>query len=103
MAAEEDLIVTAPPQVAIVNDKLGLQIVGVEGQTIELIADETIMSITPEMVEIEAPEINLTAEAAVSVEAGDMDVATGGLEVQAGDLDLTAGAVEVESALFTVL
>jgi len=57
---------------------------------IKLQSGETTILITPEGIEMEAPDISLTAEAAVEVEAG-------------ADFDLTVGgAVEVEAALFTV-
>ena len=71
--------------------------------TIEIIADETVMSITPEVIELEAPDISLSSEGAVEVESSDVDVTTGGLEVETGDLSLSAGAVEAEAGLFTVM
>jgi hypothetical protein len=98
-----DVEFTCPPQVEIINDTLGMQIIGLEGQTIELMADETVMTISPEIVEIEAPDISLTAEAAIEVTASDLDVTTGAIEIETGDLSLSAGAVEVETGLFTVL
>ena len=103
MSDSEDLIVTVPPQVAIINDKAGLQIIGMEGQTIDLLADDAFITITPAVIALEAPDINLTAEGAVEVEAGDMSLTTGAMEVEAGDLAISAGAVEAETGLFTVL
>ena len=99
----DDLIVSVPPLVTIVSDPAGLQVIGVEGQTIDFIADETVVTITPEIVEIEAPDISMTSEAAIEIVATDLNVTPGAMEVETGDVSLSAGAVEVETGMFTVL
>jgi len=62
------------------------------------------ISITAEGIEVEAPDISLTAEAAVEVEAGaDFDLSVGGaVEIDSSDMSVTAAAVDFEAALFTV-
>ena len=101
--AAGNVILTCPPQVVVTSDTAGLQIIGVEGQTIDFIADETVVTITPELVEIEAPDISMTSEAAIEIVATDLNVTPGAMEVETGDVSLSAGAVEVETGLFTVL
>lgn len=101
--AAADIIVELPPQVMVVNDSAGMQIVGVDGQTIELLADDTVVSITPALIELEAPDISLTSEGAVEVETSDMNITAAALEAESGDISLSSGAVEVEAGLFTVL
>ena len=103
-ADETEMTVGLPPQVTIINDTAGLQIIStLPDQTIDLIADETCMIISAEAIVLEAPDINLTAEGALEVETAEMNIASGAAELEAGDLDVSAGAVEVEAGLFTVL
>ncbi|MCH2162958.1 MAG: hypothetical protein MK085_13950 [Phycisphaerales bacterium] len=99
------VIMTIPPLVEVLNDEEGMQILSEEGLPITISVDETIIEITPEIIEIEAPDINLTAEAAVEVEAGaDFDLTVGGaVEVESPEISVASAAVEFEAGLFTVL
>ena len=99
------MIMTIPPMVEVINDEAGMQILSEDGLPITISVDETVIEITPEIIEVTAPDINITAEAAVEVEAGaDFDLSVGGaVEVETGDISVAAGAAEFEVGLFTVL
>ena len=101
--SEGKVLMTCPPQVILKRDITGLKIIGLEGQMITLMADESILTVTPEIIEIETPDVNITCEAAVEIEATDLNVSTAATEVETGDMRVASGAVEVEAGLFTVV
>jgi hypothetical protein len=99
-----DIILSLPPLAYVENDpETGYTIFSPE-LPVTISVDETVVEISAEGIEMEAPDISLTAEAAVEVEAGaDFDLTVGGaVEVESSDISITALAVEVEAALFTV-
>ena len=96
-------IVSIPPQIEVIKDMDGLQILSPEELPITIEVSTTAITINPAMIEIEAANVNITAEAAVEVEAGgDFNLTSGAAEIEAGDISASAGAVEFESGLFTV-
>lgn len=101
---EDTLVMTIPSMVQVINDEAGLQILSEEGLPIIISVDDTNIQISSASVSIETADIDLTAEAAMEVEAGaDFDLSVGGaIEVESADLNVDAGAVEVLSGLFTV-
>ncbi len=101
---EDTLVMTIPSMVQVINDEAGLQILSEEGLPIIISVDDTNIQISSASVSIETADIDLTAEAAMEVEAGaDFDLSVGGaVEVESADLNVDAGAVEVLSGLFTV-
>ena len=101
---EDAMVMSIPSLVQVINDDAGMQILSEEGLPITISVDDTTIEITSAAIEIESADINLTAEAAIEVEAGaDFDLTVGGaIEVESPDVMVTAAAVEFESALFTV-
>lgn len=101
---DEEILVSLPALVSISNTQDGLTIASDEGLPIEISADETMISVTDAMVEIESADVSVTADSAMEIEAGgDFDLSVGGaIEMEAGDVDIDAAAVEVEAGLFTV-
>ena len=100
----DTILVSLPMTIQIINDPEGLQILSEEGLPITVSVDDTHIEITSAAMEVESADINVSAEAAVEVEAGaDFDLSVGGaVEVESSDITIVAGAVEVESGLFTV-
>lgn len=101
---EDTLVMTIPSMVQVINDEAGMQILSEDGLPITISVDDTNIQISSASVSIETADIDLTAEAAMEVEAGaDFDLSVGGaVEVESADLNVDAGAVEVLSGLFTV-
>jgi len=97
-------IVSLPPNTMVSNSPAGIEVVSLEGLPITVVNGTTTLTITDEIMELEAPDISLTAEEGVEIEAGaDVDVSVAGaMAVEASDVDIDAAAVEVEIALFTV-
>lgn len=100
----ETTTIMAEALVRIVNDERGMRIISEEGLPVEISVDETLITISPEGVVVESAEVNITAEAAMEVEAGgDFDLSVGGLiAVEAGDVDIDAAAMQIAAGLFTV-
>lgn len=101
---EDAMVMTVPSLVQVINDEAGMQILSEDGLPITISVDDTNIQITAASVSVETADIDLTAEAAMEVEAGaDFDLSVGGaVEVESADLNVDAGAVEVLSGLFTV-
>ena len=99
------IVMTIPPLVEMLHDEAGVQILSEEGLPVSISVDETIIEITPEVIEVSAPDINLTAEIAMEMEAAaDFDLTVGGAcAVETADFSLAAGAAEFDTGLFTVL
>ena len=101
---EDAMVMTVPSLVQVINDEAGMQILSEDGLPITISVDDTNIEITAASVSVETADIDLSAEAAMEVEAGaDFDLSVGGaIEVESADLNVDAGAVEVLSGLFTV-
>ena len=101
---EDAMVMTVPSLVQVINDDAGMQILSEDGLPITISVDDTNIQITAASVSVETADIDLTAEAAMEVEAGaDFDLSVGGaVEVESADLNVDAAAVEVLSGLFTV-
>jgi uncharacterized protein (DUF2345 family) len=100
----ETTTIMAEALVRVINDERGMRIISEEGLPVEISVDETLITISPEGVVVESAEVNITAEAAMEVEAGgDFDLSVGGLiAAEAGDVDIDAAAMQIAAGLFTV-
>ena len=101
---EDAMVMTIPSLVQVINDEGGMQILSEDGLPITISVDDTNIQITAASLSVETADIDLTAEAAIEVEAtADFDLTVGGMiEVESADLNVDAAAVEVLSGLFTV-